>query len=286
MKYSLFSLTLPEYTPAQAAKLIKDAGYDGVEWRCHTQPDPLPVIPDFWKSNRTTLDVNHWQKQAPEYKKISSDHGLEISTLTTYCHVDEMDEIKVAIEIAKAVGSPRFRVQAPHYDGKTHFNEMFKKARAGYEQTVELCKKANLTALMELHFGGITPSASIAHRLIDGLDPKHIGVIFDPGNMVIEGYENWKLGCELLGPYLNFVHAKNSRLRAAGTTKSGAVKWEYEPCEYESGFADWVEVYKALKAVQYNGWVSNEDHHVKAGVSSFDMIKNGLQYLKKCESLA
>ena len=69
MQYAMFTLSLPQCSPVEAAKLIKAAGYDGVEWRCAEQPSPLPPIPNCWGSNRATLDVNHWQAQAVEFRR-------------------------------------------------------------------------------------------------------------------------------------------------------------------------------------------------------------------------
>jgi sugar phosphate isomerase/epimerase len=281
----MFSLSLPQCTPVEAAKMIKEAGYDGVEWRCSAQPSPLPVVPNCWGSNRATLDTNHWQKQATEFRRITRDHGLEVSNLASYCCADNPDAVKTCIEIAKALGSPRLRITAPRYDGKTNYHEAYKRAREAYAKATDLCKAAGVQGLIELHMGNIVPSASLGFRLVDGLDAKHMAIMFDPGNMVFEGYENWKLGCELLGPYLGFCHAKNARQRPAGVTESGAIRWEYDACEMNAGFVDWVAVFRALKSVGYNGWVSNEDYHLATGCS-LDRIKFGLDHLKRCEKLA
>ena len=67
-----------------------------------------------------------------------------------------------------------------------------------------------MEANIETHFGNIAASASLAHRLVSQFDPQFIGVVYDPGNMVYEGYECWRTGFELLGPYLHEVHAKNA----------------------------------------------------------------------------
>ena len=142
-----------------------------------------------------------------------------------------------------------------------------------------------MQGLLELHMGNIAPSASMGFRLLDGCDPKAMGVMFDPGNMVFEGYENWKMGCEVLGPYLAFVHAKNSRRRASGLIEPGTIRYEYEACEMNTGFVDWVAVFKALKSIGYDGWVSNEDYHLASGCG-LDRIRDGLEFLKKCEQVA
>ncbi|MEO6053375.1 MAG: sugar phosphate isomerase/epimerase family protein [Chthoniobacterales bacterium] len=285
MKYSIFSLTLPQYTPAEAAKVIKEAGYDGVEWRCLQQPDELPVVPNLWGSNRTTLDTRYWKKLVPEYRAIMNDNGLEFSNLATYCQASNTDDVKACIEIAKEIGSPRLRICGSWYRGAANYNELYKEARAQFTKVSELCKDAGVQGLLELHPGSITPSASLALRLLDGLDPKHIAVMYDPGNMAMEGYENWQLGCQLLGPYLAYCHIQNTRHRAIGGTPSGAVHWVREDCELHTGLVDWISVFKAFNAVGYDGWVSNETHQIPQG-SSPDQIRDDLLHLKRCVELA
>ncbi len=285
MKYSLFTLSVPECTPVEAAKIIKEAGYDGVEWRCTEQPETLSLIPDFWASNRATLDVKKWKSVVPEFRKITSDHGLECSNLGCYCRVPDFEGIKVSIEIARALGCPRLRVSCPGYDGKTNYWDLLKRTRDDYARAAELCRDAGLQGLMELHAGILGPSASGAFRIVEGLDPKHMGVMFDPGNMVVEGFEPWKMGCEILGSHLAYCHAKNMRLRVSGVTESGGLKWDQEACEMHAGFVDWLAVFKAFHAVGYNGWVSNEDHFMSRG-GPLERIRNGLLHLKRCEEIA
>lgn len=285
MKYSLFTLAIPECTPAEAAKIIKEAGYDGVEWRCTELPDVLPPIPNCWTSNRATLNTKKWKSVVTEFRKITQDNGLEFSSLASYCRAGDVENIKINIEIAKALGCPRLRVCGPGYDGKTNYWDVLKKGRDDYARAAELCREAGVQGVVELHAGGIACSASLAHRLLDGVDPRHMGAMYDPGNMVLEGYENWQLGCELLGPYLAYCHAKNSRLHPVSVAESGAFRWGHESCEMHTGFVDWIAVFKAFRSVKYDGWISNEDHYLHQG-SAPERIRNGLQHLKKCHEIA
>ncbi|WP_139202042.1 sugar phosphate isomerase/epimerase, partial [Curtobacterium sp. MCBA15_016] len=102
-------------------------------------------------------------------------------------------------------------------------------------------------ALVELHHMTITPSASAALRLVDGLDPEHIGVIHDLGNLVIEGHEDHLAAFELLGPYLAHAHVKNARWVDTGDTRAdGSTVWQNEWAPLRTGQASVSEYLDAL----------------------------------------
>ena len=92
-------------------------------------------------------------------------------------------------------------------------------------------------------------------RLVEPFDPGKIGVNYDPANLVIEGKESWQMGLELLGPYLDYVHAKNiSWVREDGT-------WRWVFAAMSEGQVGWAEVMQALDRVGYDGYVSFEDFY-------------------------
>jgi sugar phosphate isomerase/epimerase len=56
MKVGVFTVGLPDLTPEEAVREIKDAGYDGVEWRVTRVPEELRgEEPSFWGNNLCTL---------------------------------------------------------------------------------------------------------------------------------------------------------------------------------------------------------------------------------------
>lgn len=61
MKYGVFSVSTPEYTPEETLKLLSDLGYDGIEWRVTTIPKEVPAdVPygvRYWANNKSTIDV-------------------------------------------------------------------------------------------------------------------------------------------------------------------------------------------------------------------------------------
>ena len=111
--------------------------------------------------------------------------------------------------------------------------------------------------VLEIHMGNMIPSASAARRLLDGLDPRHIGVIYDAGNMVHEGYEQYQMGMELLGPYLHHIHIKDAcwTINPAAADSRYKVDW----CPIGQGVVDFPALFRAMKKVGYSGYLSFED---------------------------
>jgi sugar phosphate isomerase/epimerase len=134
---------------------------------------------------------------------------------------------------------------------------------------------------VEIHHGTICPSASSAYRLVSHFDPEAIGVIYDPGNMVFEGFEDYRLGIELLGPYLAHVHIKN----AAYTIPEKGGVWI--PCwaPLEDGVVNFTWLFTALQEAGYDGWLSMEDFSEARPSGeelrhNYDFIQDTLKKLK------
>jgi sugar phosphate isomerase/epimerase len=151
------------------------------------------------------------------------------------------------------------RVGVPFYDGTKHFNQLFELEQNYLKGVEPLAKQYGVKCLVETHHNTITASASSAYRLVSNFDPNHIGVLFDPGNMVHEGFENFRMGMELLGPYLAHVHIKNTGWKKTDAREDGSQAWAsyWEP--NLQGIVNWRQVLTDLKAVGYDGYLGVED---------------------------
>lgn len=112
---------------------------------------------------------------------------------------------------------------------------------------------------VEIHHNTIFASASLVHRLVSNFDPAVIGVIYDVGNMVYEGYEDHRIGMDLLGPYLHHVHLKNAAAFPDELRANGIQKWRNRWTPLDEGLVNVKDFLLALEAGGYNGWISLED---------------------------
>ena len=208
MKLGVFTVMLPDLTPEEAATALAQTGYDGVEWRVAQVPSERKgEPPSFWGNNLCTLEPT--QTDAKRARDLADNAGLDIPNLGTYIGLGELDKVKAALAFAETARSPHFRVGFGNFSG--HYAEQFGAAQAFLDDVIGLTRGSNVRPLVEIHHGTLLPSASLARRLLERFSPDEVGVIHDAGNMVFEGFEDYRLGLELLGPYLAHVHLKNAR---------------------------------------------------------------------------
>ena len=279
-KYAVFTVMCPECDLEATAALAASAGLDGLEWRVTKKaPEPITEV-SYWGANRSTVDVDDIDADLRRAKQIADRHGLAMPILGTYMKCSDLPVVEAAMRAAAAAACPKLRVGPPSYDGSRSYQELFDGALKDFEKVAALARKYEMQACIEMHMGNITPSAGMAHRLVSNFDPREIGVIFDPGNMVVEGFENYQMALELLGPYLSHVHAKNCLWRKTGE-EDGVAKWEWEMAPVKKGQADWTTITAALKKVGYDGWLSFEDF---SDGDAETKLTEALTYLKKLEA--
>jgi sugar phosphate isomerase/epimerase len=254
MKYGVFTVMLPDLTPEDAATALKEAGYDGVEWRVTTVPAAVKEeAPSFWRNNFCTLAPT--QQDAARAHSLAAAAGLAIPNLGTYIAVGDLPAVENAMQFAVTAGAPSIRVGVARNDDVGDFQAIFERSASFLEAVQALSRRYCVKALIEMHHGTITASASAARRLVERFDPVCIGVIHDCGNMVFEGFEEYRRGLETLGPYLGHVHVKNA---AFDRPADGGV-WKGRWAPLRDGVADFPALFAALRAVGYDGWIVVED---------------------------
>jgi sugar phosphate isomerase/epimerase len=231
---------LPELTPQQVAEKLGAHGYDGVEWRVH---DEYHIAP------------SQLVARAREIRRLVDDHGLEVPCLTGYAPLADLDQQRWFGEACAIMGCPRYRPGAVIYDGTRNYRDLHSQTVEALGNVIDAVSDFGVRPIIETHFGTIAPSAALALRLVEHFDPARIGVNYDPANLVIEGRESWQMGLELLGPYLDYVHAKNT----AWVCENG--KWRWVFASMRDGQVDWAAVMRALTRVGYDGYISFENFH-------------------------
>ncbi len=239
MKKSVFTAILgSQISWEQSIQLATDFQLEGIEWR---------VGEDFHISPQST------PAQLTAIRAKVEEAGLQMPVLGGYFSTGNPEDIQRGLEMAQILGITRVRFWPPRFPAENPYEELFKQAREELESLQPILEKSGIQCLLELHPGWIIPSPSSARRLLEGLSPQWFGIIYDPGNMVMEGYENPAMALSILGPYLAHVHVKN-----AGWVKEDG-KWQFRWDSIAGGQMDWAVIYKELMAVGYSGWFTLED---------------------------
>ena len=280
MKFSVFTASTPDWSPAEAAQQLATQGWDGIEWRITDQGDA--PAPGFWAGNRATWPLDGLEGSLGDIARITADAGLAFSGIGGYARCDDHRNVDRMLAATAELGARQVRVTMPRTDTGVDYREVFAAARHDIARAADRAAALGVKALIELHHETITPSASAAFRLVDGLDPAHVGVIHDLGNLVIEGQEDPLAAFQLLGPYFAHVHVKNVRWVAGPAEDDGTVRWHHEWATLRGGQADVDAYFTALHTFGYDGWVTAEDFSTELPLR--ERTADNLAYLRAVEA--
>ena len=279
MKFAIFTVGLPEFSPEEALTQMRALGYHGIEWRVVDQQPSPDGTPGFWAGNKCTWPLSTFVQDAPQIRSLTEEAGLEMPSVGTYVTCENLQAVEQAMRGVARLGAPQLRVNVPKYNGSVSYTYVRDRSLAQYRDVVELAKQYGVRALIEIHMGNLTPSASAAAAFLSDFDPRYVGVIHDAGNMVYEGYEQYRLGLEVLGPYLAHVHLKNAQWKPMGTRADGSIEWKASWAPISRGIVDMTTLFQALRVVNYDGWVSFEDFSTEYPLR--ERIRDNLDYIKR-----
>jgi sugar phosphate isomerase/epimerase len=279
MNISVTSVMLPHLDLKQTCKLLSDLGFDGVELRVRRlPPERANEAPSPWGRHLTDLSPDNILSRAEEVKSVTSEHGLQIPAFASACRANDLEHVKLLAEGAKAVGCPAIRLSCQGYNGTVNYHEIYPEAVEDYGKALEITRQYGIKVLVEMHGGTIHPSASLAHRIVSNFDAKDIGVVYDPQNMVKDGFETVQLVLELLGDYLAHIHAGAHRPIPSDPNEKGVVAWSWRGCPMSEGLYDFPKMVECLRKVGYTGFISVEDF--RGDCSPEERLENAIAYLR------
>ena len=94
MKFSVFTASTPDWSPAEAARVLAEQGWDGIEWRITDQAEA--PSPGFWAGNRATWPLTGLEEALSEIGRITRESGLEFSGLGGYAPASDHVNVESA----------------------------------------------------------------------------------------------------------------------------------------------------------------------------------------------
>lgn len=151
---------------------------------------------------------------------------------------------------AEHVGARAIRVYAPEFRPTTSFPAQLDAARKQLATLCTACAAVGVRVYVEMAPASIAPSTVLAASLVQGVvATAQVGIVYDPGSSVGEGFLAPDLAVAASGAKLAHVHVKN-----ASFNRLPDGKWELRTCSLTEGLIDWRAVINALVRHNYDGW--------------------------------
>lgn len=285
MRYSATTVMLPDLTLVEQAALLQRLGFDGIEWRVRRESEAERAGPfRVFGAHKSDLTPDNFAQKAGEMRRVAAEHGLAIAGIGAAATVDDLEQVKLLVEGAAKCGAPFIRVGATRgygYGEDINYHVIYDETVAAYGKAVEAAKGSGVKLALEIHGHTIHCSASLAYRILSHWTPDQVCAIYDPQNMVSDGYETTELGLELLDKYVGHCHVGGHKPVEKGKDATGTSEWDWPGCPMADGLYDYRRMLRKLKAMQYPYFLSIEDfrdlpHEVK--------LREGIEYLKKVEA--
>ncbi len=178
-----------------------------------------------WGAHKFDLTPQGLVERGAELAGRLRDAGIE-----PFCTVprgtETVDEKGFSLDLAGAAagGAGRVRVLPLSYprDGLFAYEAYFEKARAWLERQIEMAGDYGIKIVIEMHAGTSACSPGLAARLVHGLEPARVGLVYDLPNFAKEGFVNPWLSVSVGRAYLDHVHVGGARrMPATGPDDGG-----------------------------------------------------------------
>jgi len=259
MSLCVTSVMLPRWGLDETFDKLRACGFEGIELRVRPNPDDPNVEPSFWGRHLADVGPANVMAKVPAIRAAAARTGIKVVSFSPWTKPSDVSTTEALFRAAVAVDPDRpamVRLDVARYDRDKPYRPQFDAAKRELEGAAARAKPFGVKVLYEIHAGTVAMSATRAASLLDGLDPVHVGAIYDIPNMSRVGLEDTRQGMDALGPYLAHCHIGGSRPVAGAGDGTG---WSWEFCDLRQGVANIPAILADFHRVGYAGWLSLED---------------------------
>lgn len=242
MKLMMFSKLLQPYPLNKTAQLVKEMGFDGLDLTVRTggYVEPKNVVEGL-----------------PQAVEVCARHGLEIPMLTTEILSADHEYAEEILATAAQCGIPWLKLGYWEYE---RFGELEQEIRVARQKLVDLealAREHGVWAGVHIHSGDcLSAVAAHVYAILQGRDAQYVGAYIDPGHMVVEGARSgWKMGIDLLAPYVRLVAVKDA-VWLHKPTAENPKNFELKLVPLAEGMVPWPEVFSLLHQIGFDGGIS------------------------------
>ena len=225
---------LTEGSPLGSFRLLKEAGFEGVELISPNRLDRREVLE---ARDRTGLII-HGVSGSRHWKDPLSDPDPQVVERG-------MAAIRQAFEDCRAYGGTTVLVVPAVVNKKVGYRDAYRRSQENIRKLIPDAEKYGVKIAIEEVWNKFLLSPVEFARYIDEFESPWVGAYFDVGNVVEYGYpQEW---IRELGKRILKIHIKEYAKRQRFNYRLG-----------EGKEIDWPAVRSALIAVGYEGWITAE----------------------------
>ena len=219
----------------ELCELMAKAGFDGIQWtvraKGHVEPGEVA-------------------EALPKVAEAARKQGLKATTICTAITDGDDPAAERILKTAADCGFRLFRPGYYFYDAKKEtFRQSMDRITAGFASLARIAEKTGMKATYQNHsswgpsvFGGLLWDI---HACIRDLDPKYVGIEYDPMHAFFETSLSWSHGFELVAPWIGAVDLKDFHYQLSKKNPKDRAKFM---CPAGEGVVPWRDVRRLLDA--------------------------------------
>lgn len=273
--------------------LCKDGSMKVAEWidlACQLQVDGLEWYAGFLEM----ADERNW----PEFRKQVEGHGKEIPMLCCspdFTHPDatfrerEIQKQKRWIRMTSVLGGSYCRVLSGQKRPELSISKGVNLAAECINACLPYAENLGITLILENHYKDdfweypeFAQEMEVFCQLVGQIDHPNFGVNYDPSNTFLAGEDPlallYKVSYRVVTMHASDRYLAEGTIEDLRNEENGAVGYakRLRHGEIGKGLNDYDAIFKELKRVDFDGWISIED-----GVDGMDQLERSLTFLRK-----
>ncbi|MFW5841078.1 MAG: sugar phosphate isomerase/epimerase family protein [Planctomycetota bacterium] len=237
--WSIFPKFFKHLSIQQLAELIGQVGLDTTN---------LVIRKGYWVAPDTL------ETDAPAFVEAMRSAGLEVRFATAGFMPEQLIADDTPLAVLADCGITEFRMGYFQWDETRSPSACIETARGQMEQLAGICQRRGIRAVYQIHHGTLVPSPWSVWQLVRGLPAEYVGVMLDPGNQAMEGWEKWRRSMALLGDHVVAMGIKDAGVFRDGDPAGEAKGWRRKlEVPLTEGVVNWYEVVRALREFDFAG---------------------------------
>jgi sugar phosphate isomerase/epimerase len=236
MKIAIFSKHLEFLEGEELAKGVSEIGFDGIDLAVrkggHVEPERV-------------------RQDLPGLVAIVRAHGLEVPMLTTDIVDADTPYAADVLESMTGLGIHSYRWGGFKWDNSRVITQQIEAFKPRVARLAALNAKYQASAMYHTHSGAGLVGASIwdLHAILNGFDPRLVGVNYDIGHATIEGgLGGWIESFRITGDYLRGVAVKDFLWE-----KDAAGHWQAAWKPLGEGMVRFPQFFAMLRGTRFEG---------------------------------